>query len=137
MKFSWFIVCVSFRCTAKWFSYIFIFFSIISCYKVLCKILNPYCISLLCIVVYICYCYTLNLPLPPLSFPFGNQKFVFFGFASESLFLSCKLIHLYYFLDSVYKWYSICVSLTSLSMIFSRSIYIATNGNISFFFMAE
>ena len=38
----------------------------------------------------------------------------------------------------MYKWYhDICLSLTSLSMIISMSIHIATNGIISFFFMTE
>ena len=54
--------CVGFRCTAKWFSYIYIFFQIIFHYKLLQDIeysslyytVNPCCLSILCIVVCIC-----------------------------------------------------------------------------------
>ena len=40
-----------------------------------------------------------------------------------------------YFLESTYNWYHICLSvgLTLPSMITSRSIHVATDGNISFF----
>ena len=53
-----------------------------------------------------------------------------------SLFLFCIYTHLYYFLDSTYEWYWVFVFvwLTSLSIIFSRSIHVAVNGNVSFFY---
>ena len=62
--FNWSIVdlrhCVSFRCTAKWFSYTL--FQIIFHYRLLqgieynslCCIVCPHCLSILCIVVCIC-----------------------------------------------------------------------------------
>ena len=41
-------------------------------------------------------------------------------------------------LDSMYKWnHTVFVFVPSLSMIISSSIHAATNGIISFFFMAE
>ena len=56
------------------------------------------------------------------------------------VFFLCLWVFLFYkffctfFLDFVCKWYhDICPSLTSLSMIISRSIHIAANGTISFF----
>ena len=56
---------------------------------------------------------------------------------SVSLFM---YIHLFYFLDSTYKWYYIVfvfLWLILLSIIFYRSIDIDANGSISFSFMAE
>ena len=47
--------------------------------------------------------------------------------------------HLYYFLDCTDEWYHIAfvfLWLTSLGMIIPRSIHVAANGIISFFFMA-
>ena len=56
---------------------------------------------------------------------------------SVSLFLFCKFVHMYHiFLDSTYKQYHmifVFLCLTSLVLI-SKSIYIAANGIISFFF---
>jgi len=49
-------------------------------------------------------------------------------------------VHLYYFLFSTYKLISYIIAflwLISLTMIVSRSIHVAANGKISFFFMAE
>ena len=49
-------------------------------------------------------------------------------------------VHLFCFLDSTYKWNHIAfvfLWLISLSIIPSRSICVAPNGKISFFFMAE
>ena len=63
-------------------------------------------------------------------FLFGNHKF----FSCVWVFLFCKQIHVYHFLDSIYKWYyMVFVFPTSRSMIISRSIYVATNGIISLF----
>ena len=56
---------------------------------------------------------------------------------SVSLFLFHREAHLYYILDSTYRWYICYLSfsfwLTSFSMIISRSISVAANGIISFF----
>ena len=52
---------------------------------------------------------------------------------SVNLFLFCMLTPLYYFLDSTFKWYHICLGLISLNIIISRSIHVAANGIVSFF----
>ena len=44
----------------------------------------------------------------PTLFPFGNRKLDFYG----SLFLFCKQVHLYHFLDSTYKWHMIDINVT-------------------------
>ena len=59
---------------------------------------------------------------------------------SVCLFLFCKYVPLYHFLDSTYKWYCmifVSVWLTSLSMIITRSIHVVASGIISLFFIAE
>ena len=74
---------------------------------------------------------------PFFHFPFGNHKFFSI---SMSLLLFCIYIHLHYFLDSIYKWYhTVFVFLWLISLIttFSKSIHIAANGRILFFFMTE
>ena len=56
---------------------------------------------------------------------------------SVSLFLFCVYIHGIIFADFTYEWYHVVFvffCLISLSIIFSRSIHVATNGTISFFF---
>ena len=56
---------------------------------------------------------------------------------SVGLFLFCVYIHSIIFLDSTYEWHHIVfvfLCLISLSIVFSRSIHVATNGTISFFF---
>ena len=69
--------------------------------------------------------------------PFGNYTFSMF----VGLFLFCKKKKnsvLLFFRFHIYVIsYDICLSLTLLSMIISRSIHIAVNVIISFFFMAE
>ena len=67
-------------------------------------------------------------------FLFGNHNFVFCVFDSISTLEISSFVS--FFFDSTYKWYHmiICLCLTSLSMIISRSIHIAANGIISFFF---
>ena len=68
-------------------------------------------------------------PHPPVLF--DNHKF--FKVSESVLQLSS-----YPFLDSTYKCYHMMLhSLTSLSVIISRSTHVATNDIISFFFMAE
>ena len=76
--FYWSIVdlqyCVSFRHTAKWFSYTYIFFQIIfhhrllqdTQYSLLCFTVNPCYLPILYIVVCICSSHAPSFPLPPL-----------------------------------------------------------------------
>ena len=76
----------------------------------------------------------LSLHPTPTTFPLGIHPFVlyiclYFCFANRFI---CTI-----FLDSTYVIYDICLCLTPLSMIISRSTYVAANGIISFFFMAE
>ena len=57
-----------------------------------------------------------------------------------SLLLFCRYTHLHYILDPTYKWYmafAFSFWLTSVSMIISRSIYVAADADISFFSTAE
>ena len=59
---------------------------------------------------------------------------------SVSLFLPCKLVHLYHFFRfHIYVLtYDVCFSLSDLlCMTVSRSIHVYTNDPVSFFFMAE
>ena len=69
--------------------------------------------------------------------PFGNYKFIFYVwvyFHSVNKFICIFFV---FFLDSMYKWFHVVfifLWLTSLSMIISRSIHVAANGIISFFF---
>ena len=56
---------------------------------------------------------------------------------SMSVSLFHRQVHLDHILDSTWKWYGVCLSLTSLSMIISRSIHVDANDSTSFFFMAE
>ena len=51
------------------------------------------------------------------------------------MFLLCTHIHFHYFSDSTWKWYSIIWPM-SQSTVFSGSIQVVANGNISFFSMA-
>ena len=122
------------QCTAKWNIYIHIYlyniyplffryFSHEGYHRILSiKFTVLYCRSLF--VIYsncLCQFQSPNLSLL-LPFPLVIiNKFVF-----------------YIFLDSTRKWYhSLSVWLTSLSMTISRSIRVATNDIILFFFMAE
>ena len=58
---------------------------------------------------------------------------------SVSLYLFYRCVHLCHILDSTYKWchmVSFTFWITSLSIVISRSVHVAANGIISFFFMA-
>ena len=69
-------------------------------------------------------------------FPTPSVTIILFS-VSLNLFLFCKYFHLFYFLDSSYKWYHIIFGflyLTSLNMIIPRSIPVAADGVISFLF---
>ena len=84
-------------------------------------------------IVYIYQFRNPNLSFSHLPSPLCNHKFVFY--ASESLSVLC--IHLFCILvqisHKVIQYLSFSVGLISLSRIFSRSIYVAANGTISFF----
>ena len=61
--------------------------------------------------------------------PFGSHRFIFQD--CVSLFMFCKWLHLYLFVDSTYKWYHmmfvfLCL-IASLSMKISKSIHVAAN----------
>ena len=88
----------------------------------------------LCHTVYpLCSSLSLLIPYHSLSF---LSSMVTAGLFPMSLFLFGIYIHLYYFLDSTYKWYQtvfVFVLLILLSIIFSRSIHVASDGRISFF----
>ena len=83
--FNWSIVnlqcCVSFRCTAKWFSYTYIYiyffrlFSLIGYYKI--SSIVPCWLSILYIVVCVCSSQAPNLSLPPTTFPLWSPKVCF------------------------------------------------------------
>ena len=75
--------------------------------------------------------------LPPPFLP-GNHKFVFSICDSYFCFINKFICTI--FLDFTYKWYHmlfIFLWLTSLIMTIFRSICVAADGTISFFFMAE
>ena len=92
---------------------------------------NRSCLSVLHIVICICYSQAPNLSLL-LPFPFGNHKFSM----SLSLVLFCKWVHLY---QHFFRFHiqvilcDICLYLTSRTMIISRSIHVAADGFILFF----
>ena len=95
---------------------------------------RSYGLSISYIIACICSFQTHNLSLPHALFPL-----VTISLFSVSLFLFCKLISLYYFLDSTYKWYHkilVFLCMTSLRVIFSRFVYVAAV-TVSFFFMAQ
>ena len=74
--------------------------------------------------------------IPPLFFPFGTHKFIFY----VCEFISGNKIILSFFKDSTYKRYPmifVFVWFTSLSVILSGSIHVAANGIIRIIFMAE
>ena len=81
-------------------------------------------------------------PLPfttPLPLPSGKQHTVVYVYKFLLIFLVCSdlLLSLLYF---TYEWNNMVFNffwLTSLSIIFSRSIHVVANGSISSFLMAE
>ena len=101
--------CASFRCIAKWFSYIYIhvFFLILVHYgflqhaecRSLCYTLNPCCLSILYIMISVNLIF---LVYPsPIPFP-GNHTFCFLCLWVLSV-LNKNSFN--FFLDSTYKWY--------------------------------
>ena len=127
LKYSWLtmlwncstIVAVNFCCTAKWFSYtyIYILFHILSSqdglsqdieYSSLCYTAGPCCLSILYIVICICSSQIPNSSLP--NSPSLLATTSLFSM-SVSLFLFHKYVHLCHILDSTYKWYHIFVFL--------------------------
>ena len=92
-----------------------------------------------CIAVWICESWTPSpalLGLPPCPrnpAPPGPCS-------AWDLFLFCRWVHSCQALDCTYKWCHmvfVFIWFTSLSIIISRSIHVAANGIIAFFFMAE
>ena len=131
--------CMSFCCTAKWFSvYCTCVYSFSYSFGLwfltgywigsLGSAVGP-CLSILCVIVCICSSQT-----PDLSLPWQPQVcplylWVCFCFWKQK-------IYLYHILDSMYKWCHViffCFWLISLSMIISVSFHIAANGTISSF----
>ena len=76
--------------------------------------------------------------LVPSPIPFGNHTIVFKVYESVSV-LQKFNFYLFIFLAVTCKWYMKFVYfwLTLFSMIISRSTHVATNGIISFFFVAR
>ena len=70
------------------------------------------------------------IPLPPLL-PFGYHKFFKVSVLQITSFV------FFFFLRFHIKCYHVCLSLTSLSMIISRSIHVAADAIISLFVMAK
>ena len=131
--------CLSFRCTAKWFSYTYkyIFFQILFPYMLLqnteYSVLHSRSLVVICFIYNTVYLLIPNssfMPLP--TFPFSKHKFVFYVFDFTSV------LYLGFFFYSTYKWYMVSVFLwlTSPSIMISRPIYVPANSIISFFFMA-
>ena len=92
-----------------------------------------YCLS----VLHITLCVSTSCPslAPHCSLLSGNQYFVFS--VCESVSVSLYTAVCITLKNSTYKWYhTVFVKYISLGLIFSRSIYIAADGRISFFFMA-
>ena len=102
--------CVSFCCTAKWFSYTYIYSFSYSFplllqeieYSSLCYTVGPCCLSILYIVGCICWSHTPNLSL---LHPLSPLVTISLFSMSVSLFLFRKKVHLCRILDSTYKWY--------------------------------
>ena len=103
-------------------------------YTSLSYTVGPSCLSSLCIIACICWPQTPNPSLPHLSSPLATTSLFSMP---VSLFLFCRKFYLCHILDSTYKRYHmvfVFLLLTSLSMMISSSIHVATNGIISFFF---
>ena len=101
-------------------------------YGFMCYTVNP-----CCYLFYVCILipYSEFTHLPPSSLVTRSL----FSMA-VSLFLFLKEADLHYFLDSTYEWYHIIfifLWLASLSIIISRSIHVAANGNISLYFYSS
>ena len=81
------------------------------------------------------------IPPPPPVFPFDNPKFViwvYFCFEYKLIIFNNSNVSLFF--NAAYTWYHLIFDflwLISVSMIISRSIYVAANGNTSFSLMAE
>ena len=108
-------------------------YSIIGCYKIMDKI--PCARQYILLLIYFIHS-SLLIPYPnlfPFSLLFGNHEFVFYVCESVSVLHIHSFVLLFW---STYNWYHVVFVFLwpiSLSMIFSRSINIAANDNISFF----
>ena len=104
--------------------------------SITCATVDPHWLSYIWWCVYV---HPKLLGCPPPCFPFDHCQFLLL--ASVRLCLFCNQVHPYRVLISFHIWVSSYIylsqPLTSLSMVISRGIHMATNGIISFFFMAE
>ena len=124
------------------YNFFFRFFSLIGQYKILSIVSCAIRQVLVGYLPYVQLCVYVNpiliYPSPPSPFPLGNHKRVFYVCGSISVLN--MFIYIICFLDSTYKQYYlifIFLCLTSFSIILSRSIHVAANSIILFFFMAE
>ena len=103
----------------------------------LCYTVGPYQLSILYIVVCICQSQSPNLSFLP--FPPDNHNFVFYICNSISILQISSFVPFFQIphISDILYYLSFSVCLTSLSMTISRSIHVAANGIILFFFMAE
>ena len=107
-------------------------------YNIVIQQLHPVCSSQVYFLIPIMY-----VTHPPTSLLVTERTDVLYNWESVSWFVSLSLssfAHLFYFLNSTYKWNHIVfvfLWLISLSIILSPSIHVVANGKISFFFMAE
>ena len=139
LKYSWFTILYLFQVyhiVIQYFAY-YIPFKVILKYWLysLCCTIYPHSLFILYILVCILSSPTSILSLLSLLSPLVTTNLLS---VSVNLFLFCYIfLFIYLFLDFTYKlWYSTCffsVWLISLSIILSRSIYVAANGRISFF----
>ena len=133
-----------FMYATKWFSYTYIYgyiymymlffklFSTIGYYMLLNIVLCALQLALFILFLYLvaCMCYS----------QISNLSFSHSPLVTLFVFYVCESISVYFLTPHISDiiWY-LCFSvwLTSLTMIISRSILVAVNGIISFFFMAE
>ena len=137
---------VAFCCTAKWFSYtyIYILFHIIfhcvfitgfwiqfpMLYSRPLLFIHPICTGLHLLIQ---NSHSIH---SPALFPLGNHKSILWLWVCFKDKFVCVMFQVLRISDII--WYlSFSFWLSSLSMIISRSIHVAANGIISFFFMSE
>ena len=90
------------------------------------------CSRFLLVIIYSSVCVNPKFLIYPSSHLPPLMTLIFLS-RSVNQFLFCKLVHLYQYLDTPCKWQLmvfVSIGLTSLSIIVSRSIHVATNGII-------
>ena len=146
LRYSWFMVCVNFCCTAKLLRFTSTLFHILVSIVVYLRMLNiVFCASQQDLVVYPSYIGSFasvtsklklfNTSLPPFS-PSATPSLsprLWACFCSGDIFFCviAEIPHTCYHTIFVVLW------LTSLRMIISRSFHVPADGIISFFLMAE